>query len=206
MNNEPVQPGDAAEQRATPEPDTPEQPAPQPATVEQAGAEVAAEQVVAELTAALEAAKNAELRALAELDNFRKRMRREQEEQLRYANWNLLADLLEVVDNLSRAVTAAEQPNADLNSLKEGVKLVLDQLHRILSKYHCEKIPAHGQPFDPEVHSAVGQVPSSDCPPGTVFQVTREGYRLHERVLRPAEVLVTTEPPCQSTPTAPASS
>jgi molecular chaperone GrpE len=183
-------------------------PQPAPTAVEPAGAagnEAPTDQVVAELTAALEAAKNAELRALAELDNFRKRMRREQEEQLRYANWHLLADLLEVVDNLSRAVSAADQPNSELTSLKEGVKLVLDQLQRILAKYHCEKIPALGQPFDPRFHSAVGQVPSSERPPGTVAQVTREGYRLHERVLRPAEVLVTMQPPGEPPPTAGAS-
>ncbi len=178
--------------------DTPPTACGQDESQSQAGNESTHEQLVAELTAALEAAKNAELRALAELDNFRKRMRREQEETLRFANWHLLADLLEIVDNLSRAVHAADQPGADLASLRDGVKLVLQQLQGVLTKYHCEKIPAQGRPFDPDMHSAVGQVATAELPPGTVAHVTREGYRLHDRILRPAEVLVSVEPPSPS--------
>jgi molecular chaperone GrpE len=168
----------AAQQRATAESET----------------RAAADQQLAELAAALELAKDAELRARAELENFRKRVRREQEEQLRYANWNLLRDLLEVLDNLTRAVEAAEKPQADLPSLLQGVRIVADQLQAVLAKYHCQKIPAKGQPFDPELHTAIGQLPTAEQPPGTIAQVTREGYRLHDRLLRPAEVVVTTAP------------
>ena len=168
----------AAQQRATAESET----------------RAAADQQLAELAAALELAKDAELRARAELENFRKRVRREQEEQLRYANWNLLRDILEVLDNLTRAVEAAEKPQADLPSLLQGVRIVADQLQAVLAKYHCQKIPAKGQPFDPELHTAIGQLPTAEQPPGTIAQVTREGYRLHDRLLRPAEVVVTTAP------------
>lgn len=157
-------------------------------------AELSADQQLAELAAALDAARDAELRARAELENFRKRMRREQEEQLRFANWNLLRDLLEVLDNLTRAIQAAESPSANTASLLQGVRMVADQLQSVLAKYHCRRIAAKGEPFNPEIHSAVGQVPTTEYPPGTVVNVTREGYFLHERVLRPAEVVVTTAP------------
>jgi molecular chaperone GrpE len=132
------------------------------------------------------------LRGQAELENVRKRLRREMEDERRYAELPLLADLLPVIDNINRAVEAAEK-NADAASLLSGFKMVGQQLHRVLEKHHVEPIAAEGQPFDPAVHEAILQRPSEDHPQGTVIGVGQPGYKLHDRVVRPAQVVVSTK-------------
>jgi molecular chaperone GrpE len=141
------------------------------------------------LTAELEEAKNRVLRAQAEIENVRKRARREIEEERRYANLPLLHDLLGVLDNLERAVQHAEQSEQSAGLLA-GVKMVSDQLRMTLEKYHCRPIEAEGTPFDPNQHEAIGKEPRDDHPPGTVTRVTQTGYRLHDRVVRPAQVMI----------------
>lgn len=136
-------------------------------------------------------AKKKHLMAVAELDNFRKRTRAATEEQLRYANLPLISELLDAVDNLQRAIEAAEQ-NSENSSLLEGVKMVANQLSQILEKYGCRKIEAVGQPFDPNLHQALQMHPSSDVPPNTVTQELRPGFKMHDRVIRPSQVFVAT--------------
>jgi molecular chaperone GrpE len=138
-------------------------------------------------------AKDRALRAVAELENVRKRMRREMDDERKYANTALLTDLLQVVDNIGRAVTAAEK-NADSSGLLAGVKLVAKQLEDVLTRHSCTKIEALGKPFDPNWHAAIQQMPSPDQPPNTVILVAQEGYKLHDRVLRPAQVIVSAPP------------
>lgn len=133
------------------------------------------------------------LRAQAELDNYRKRARRELEDERRYAEINLLRDLLPVLDNISRAVEAAEK-KADVASLLEGVKLVRQQLSSLLERHHCKAINAEGQPFDPAHHEAVMQQASADKPENTVMNVVQTGYQLYDRVVRPAQVIVSKKP------------
>lgn len=137
----------------------------------------------------LAAAQNRVLRLQAELENVRKRSRRELEEQRRYAGLPLMRDLLAVVDNLQRAIAAAEQ-NHNASSLLEGVKMVAEQLGSVLMQHHCEPIVAEGAPFDPHLHEAIAQQPSTEHEPGTVSHVTQVGYRLHDRVVRPSQVIV----------------
>jgi molecular chaperone GrpE len=132
------------------------------------------------------------LRSQAELENTRKRLRREMEDERRYAELTLLADLLPVIDNINRAVEAAEK-NADAASLLSGFKMVGQQLNRVLEKHHVKQIEAEGQPFDPAVHEAILQRPSEDHPQGTVIGVGQTGYKLHDRVVRPAQVVVSTK-------------
>ena len=127
--------------------------------------------------------------AHADLENFRKRMRREREDELKYANSPLLADLLPVVDNLQRAIESAEK-SAEASGILEGVKIVEKQLIEAMKRRGCEPIAAQGEPFDPNLHEAIMQQPSGDVPPGTVVHVTQVGYRLFERVLRPSQVIV----------------
>ena len=141
-----------------------------------------------------EAAENRDraLRAQAELDNVRKRMQREMDDERKYANVPLLRDLLPVIDNVGRAIEAA-QKSADAAAIVEGFKMVQQQLEATLGRHDCRKIDALHKPFDPHLHMAILQQPSADHKPGTVIMVTQEGYQLHDRVLRPSQVIVAAE-------------
>ena len=105
----------------------------------------------------------------------------------------LAKDLLPVIDNLDRAVEAAKQAG-EQGPLVQGVSMVHTQLLDILRRHSVTRIEAQGQPFDPNLHQAVMQQPSKDHPPMTVVQVLEQGYLIHERVLRPARVVVSTAP------------
>ncbi|HWL75243.1 MAG TPA: nucleotide exchange factor GrpE [Burkholderiaceae bacterium] len=129
------------------------------------------------------------LRTQAELDNFRKRSRRELEDERRYAELPLLRDLLPVVDNVTRAIEAA-QKNADAASLLEGFRMVSQQLGSVLERHHCKPIKALHEPFDPHLHEAIMQQPSNELPENSVLMVTQEGYQVHDRVIRPSQVIV----------------
>jgi molecular chaperone GrpE len=171
----------------------------QPAAAQPAGQTVAAAAKGQEepsplesLRAELHAANDRALRMQAELDNYRKRAARELQEERRYANLPLMRDLVPVLDNLDRAIGAAEK-QPDGASLLEGVKLVARQFEEVLGRHHCVRIQAHNEPFDPHLHEAVSQQPSDEHPAGTVLLVTQAGYQLHDRVVRPSQVIVSGE-------------
>jgi molecular chaperone GrpE len=151
--------------------------------------EAVREEPAAQLRAELQAAKDRELRCHAELDNFRKRAARELDEKLRYANMSLLRDLLPVLDNVERAIQAAQQ-NTDPTALLDGFKMVQQQVEDVLKRHHCLRIEALGTPFDPHVHHAVMQQASDEHPANTVVMVTQNGYQLYDRVVRPSQVIV----------------
>ncbi len=153
----------------------------------------AGEQEINKLRADLQDASDRVLRAQAELENYRKRARRELEDERRYATLPLLRDLLPVIDNLQRAIDAAEK-SPQAAGLLDGVKLVAQSLASALAKHDCKKIEALGQPFDPAVHEAISQQPSAEHEPNTVVYVAQEGYVLHDRVVRPAQVIVSKLP------------
>jgi len=132
------------------------------------------------------------LRVQADLENFRKRTRRDAEESIKYAATPLLRDMLSVIDNLHRAMEA-QQADATAKGLLEGVRMVADQLTAVLDQHQCHVIVAQGETFDPVSHEAVLQQ-DSDLPAGTIIQVTQVGYRLHDRVIRPAQVIVSKGP------------
>ena len=134
------------------------------------------------------------LRAVAELENYRKRARREMEDERRYADLPLLSDLLPVIDNVGRAITAGEAAT-DPKAVVAGFKMVAQQLEQVLARHQCIKIAALQQPFDPHQHQAIMQQPSDKVAPNTVLTVAQDGYQLHDRVLRPAQVIVSTAPP-----------
>jgi molecular chaperone GrpE len=144
---------------------------------------------VGQLQSELAAAKDRELRALAEIENTRRRMRRDLDDQVKYANMPLLRDLLPVLDNVSRAIEAAEK-GSEAGGLLEGVRLVASQLETVLAKHQCKRIEAVGQPFDPNLHEAILQQPSADHPPGTVIAEALPGFALYDRVVRPTQVIV----------------
>lgn len=143
----------------------------------------------------IESAENRDraLRAHAELENYRKRMRREMDDERRYANFSLLTDLLPVIDNIGRAITAAEN-SPEASAVAIGFKMVAQQLEQVLTRHHCTRIDALHKPFDPHQHQAIAQQPSAEFAPNTVLIVAQDGYQLHDRVLRPAQVIVSTSP------------
>ena len=160
----------------------------------------AADQKIADLEAQVQEATQRALRTQAELENYRKRMKREMDDERRYAEQQLVSHLLPVVDNLQRAIDAtltrraSEGGDGSHAGLLEGVKLVAAQLEAVLKQHHCEPIEAVGQPFDPNQHQAIAQEPSDQHPAGTVTRAAQVGYKLHDRVIRPAQVFVSTGP------------
>ena len=132
-------------------------------------------------------------RTRAEFENYQKRLQRDLAQERRYAQAPLASDLLQAIDNLDRATVAAEQA-AEKGPLVQGVAMVLTQLLDILRRHGITRIEAMGQPFDPNLHQAVMQQPSKEHPPMTIVQVLEPGYMIHERVLRPARVIVSKTP------------
>jgi molecular chaperone GrpE len=128
------------------------------------------------------------LRALADIENVRRRGRQEREEIAQYGNQDLLRDLLPVLDNFERAVAT---DNATVESMREGVDLILRQMQDVLKKYGVEPVPGVGQPFDAQQHDAIMRAePTEEHPAGTVMEELRKGYLLRGRLLRPSMVKV----------------
>lgn len=132
------------------------------------------------------------LRLAAELENFRRRSARELDTARRYAVEGFAAELLPVVDSLELALeSAAGAPEA----LREGVEMTLKLLRETLARHHIEPVaPTVGEPFDPEWHEAMATQPSATVRPDTVLTLVQKGYRLRDRLLRPARVIVAREP------------
>ncbi|MDX1944455.1 MAG: nucleotide exchange factor GrpE [Pirellulaceae bacterium] len=165
--------------------------------IDEAVADIAAEQKTAELESQLREANEKALRTQAELENYRKRMQRELADERRYAVVPLVRDLLAVVDNLERAIEAA-QKSSEGTGLLEGVKMVATQLDTILKQHQCVRIETVGVPFDPHQHQAIAQEPSDQYPAGTVTRGVQSGYKLYDRVIRPAQVFVSTGAPAST--------
>src|SRR5262245_15758967 len=140
--------------------------------------------------------KDRHLRLAAEYDNFRRRSLKERQDLHNYANENVFKELLPIVDNLERALTHArrEEQRPDSENLLQGIELTHRSLLQILTKHGVVEIEAQGKPFDPQVHEAVRRVPSNEHQPGTVVEVYQKGYRLKDRMLRPAMVAVASDP------------
>ncbi|WP_305044984.1 nucleotide exchange factor GrpE [Geoalkalibacter sp.] len=134
------------------------------------------------------------LRAAADLDNFRKRAQREREDLAKFANERILREVLPVIDNLERALEHARQEAGDVRTLREGVEMTLGQFVKVLEKFGVTPVSSLGEVFDPARHEAMGQIESAEQPPNTVAQELQKGYLLHERLLRPALVMVTRAP------------
>lgn len=133
------------------------------------------------------------LRLMAEAQNLQKRTQRDKQEALRYAQADFARDLLVVLDDFERTLEAARSA-ADPAALADGVRIVYEHLGKILRTHGVTPIDAVGQPFDPDLHEAVLQQPSAGQPAGHVAQELARGYRMHDRVLRPARVIVSGGP------------
>ncbi len=139
------------------------------------------------------------LRLMAELQNQQKRAQRESQEAQRFAEAELARALLVVLDDLERAQEAARNTQ-DAQAVAAGVRLVSEHFLKVLRDHHVAPIEAVGRPFDPAFHEALLQLPSSEQAAGTVLQEVARGYTLHERVLRPTRVIVSSGPPATDTP------
>ena len=137
----------------------------------------------------LAAAEERELRIAADADNFKKRLQREKEEQVRYANEAVMRDLLPVIDNLERALDHS-QAGSDQDGLIEGLNMTLKGFLDSLARFGCTPVEAVGTVFNPNFHEAVSQEEASDCEANTVVRELQKGYVLKERLIRPAMVVV----------------
>ena len=146
---------------------------------------------IAEVDFQAEAAKlkDLALRARADLDNFRKRSLREKEDAIRYANNGLLEKLLPVIDNFELGLDAARNAT-DAASVLQGMSMVQRQLQDFIRSQGLEEVPAAGEAFDPNKHDAVSQEFSAEVPEGQVIRQIRKGYKLKDRLLRAASVIV----------------
>lgn len=133
------------------------------------------------------------VRAVAELDNYRKRVARERTELIQQANERLIRELLPVLDHFEAALATGGNAN-QLEAFKTGVAMIFNQLRQVLAAAGVQEIDATGQPFDPALHEAVAHQETRDVPDGHVLQQTRKGYRLNGRLLRPASVVVAQVP------------
>ena len=135
------------------------------------------------------------IRAAADFENFKKRAARERTEAAQFANASLLQKLLPVLDNFEMAQSAAQSAQGDkLTSLQTGIAMIQIQLKTALTEAGLEEMDASGKPFDPNFHEAVSQQETADAPEGQVIQQIRKGYKLRERLLRPAAVIVSRKP------------
>lgn len=158
------------------------------------------EEVAAKLRAELDAkTKEAEknhnrfLRACADLENYRKRSEKEKADAIGFANESIIEDILAAVDNLERALEHACAENST-ESLREGVKLTLSQMHATLKKYGLQEIKSVGEKFDPALHHAISHEETDSAPAETVVKEFQKGYFLKGRLLRPAMVAVAKRP------------
>lgn len=179
--------------------------APQPATGEAAEGATAIEEAETpaetpspeELAALREQAAKADenrdlyVRAMADLDNFRKRAARERQDAVKYANESLLQKIIPVLDSFELALAATDSAHA---AVRDGVKMILDQLRGALGEAGLVEIDASGQAFDPSLHEAVSMQETADVEDGHVVHQLRRGYRLNDRLLRPATVVVARAP------------
>ncbi len=129
------------------------------------------------------------LRLAADFDNYKKRSRKEMEDLGKIARENVLRELLPVFDNLERATSHASEAT-DLKALTDGISMVTRQFLDTLGKLGIERVPALGLPFDPAVHEAVQHLETTEHAPGTVAMELQAGYKLGDRVIRPAMVVV----------------
>jgi molecular chaperone GrpE len=175
---------DLAENSGTPEPT---------AVVE---AQLSPEQIAELLARAEKADENWDklLRQTADFENYKKRVVREKQEATKYANESLLQKLIPIVDNFEAALAATGAQNASTDSLQTGVNMIYTQLKSTLADAGLEEIDAANKAFDPNFHEAVSQQETEDAPEGQVVQQLRKGYKLRDRLIRPATVVVAKKP------------
>ena len=157
-------------------------------------------EAVETIQAELEEIKDKYLRLYADFDNYRKKIQKDKEELVKYANETLAYELLPVIDNMEMALQHAQNGGSDtLRALKQGVENTLRELLRTLEKFGVSVVDPLNQPFDPAYQHAMSQVEREDMESNTVVEVFRKGYVYKDKVLRPALVAVSKKPVASST-------
>lgn len=146
------------------------------------------------LTAQLAEVQERYVRLYADFENFKKRAARERDEVRRATTESVLGRLLPVLDTFEMAMQAAAQANTNLDSLRAGVSMIQGQLRNTVADYGVEEIDAVGKPFDPSLHEALSQQETTEVADGHVISQNRKGYRMKDRLLRPAAVVVARRP------------
>lgn len=138
------------------------------------------------------------LRTTADFDNYKKRAAREKQDAIKFANESLLQKLIPVLDSFDMALSAAQNSQtgsgSPLESLQTGISMVYQQLKAALADAGLTEVDGMGAPFDPNLHEAVSQMETGEAPEGQIVQQLRKGYKLRERLLRPASVIVAKRP------------
>ncbi|MDN3650687.1 nucleotide exchange factor GrpE [Reinekea marina] len=130
------------------------------------------------------------IRSEAEMANLRRRVEKDVENAHKFGQEKISKELLSVADNLERAILASESDSAEVKALKEGVEMTLKGLLDVFAKFNIVAIDPQGEPFDPQLHQAMSMVENPDVEPNTVIAVMQKGYTLHDRLIRPAMVMV----------------
>lgn len=175
----------------------PEQPTPTAADAAPEAADPVVElrQQLEAASAKAEETRNLYLRTAAELENVRKRAERDAAAARKYGVEKLAADLLSVRDSLEMGLSAAADENAETKAVVEGMELTLKLLSDLMDRYGVSVVDPAGEPFNPDFHEAMTAQESAEHAPNTVIQVMQKGYRLQDRLLRPALVVVAKAPP-----------
>lgn len=188
--------------KAPPEDATGKQPPGKAASAGELAAPPAAAAALEEQLAAAkkEAAGNYDryVRAIADLENYRRRTTREKDELRQFATANLLEGLLPVLDNLQLGLAAARQ-QTDTKAIVDGVAMILEQLKTVLDRHGLKELNPAGRKFDPHLHESISHQASAEVPEEHVLQVVRVGYTLHGRLLRPASVVLSSGPATKGT-------
>jgi molecular chaperone GrpE len=189
--DEPESAGAATEAAPTPTPT-----APAPADLTSVDGPLTPEQLGELKARAAKAEENWErlLRTAADLENVRKRAIRDRQDAVRYANEALMSKLVPVLDNFDAAMSPSGSAAGSADSLRVGVQMIHSQLRAVLADAGLEDVDATGQPFDPNLHEAVSHQDSADVPEAHVMQQLRKGYKLKDRLVRPATVVVARKP------------
>jgi molecular chaperone GrpE len=162
---------------------------PQGDGTDSAAAETETADELADTQAELARHKEAMLRMQAEMENLRKRMLRDAEKSRKFALERIMKDLLQVRDSMERGLAMADD-SATVESLIEGEELTLKMLAKLMTDHGLEVVDPAGEPFDPEFHEAMTVMPSNEVAENTVLEVLQKGFKLHERLIRPARVIV----------------
>jgi len=165
-------------------------------STEARAAEQTEESLLTQLQGDLERFRDLALRSQADFDNFRKRAAREKEDAIKYANASFLERLIPILDNFELGLNAARASAAD-SPILSGMDMVAKQLSDFLTSSGVEPVNAEGQPFDPNLHEAVAQEESAKVAEGVIIRQLRRGYKLRDRLLRPATVVVSKGAPAK---------
>jgi molecular chaperone GrpE len=164
-----------------------------PASVVPGADQSEADDPMAGLQADLDRFRDLALRSQADFENYKKRSAREKEEAIKYANSSLLERLVGIIDNFELGLAAAKEQGTD-SPIYSGMVLVQKQLNDLLAENGLQPIEAEGKTFDPNLHEAIAHEPGHQVPEGVVLRQVRRGYRLKDRLLRPAKVVVSSGP------------